>query len=111
MHAKDILFAIVKRQRGVTLPPLVERKHGEGALDKLTSGIYEIMAYGEGIKKFLPKPLVSSGSSKAENAQTSTSQVIVNPQVPSVLNFDLSAMQATIQKNVDVAIYLSRIPF
>ena len=46
-YAKDILFAIVKRRRGVTLPPLVERKHGEGALDKLTSDIYEIMAYGE----------------------------------------------------------------
>ena len=88
----------------MTLPPLVERKHGEGALDKLTSDIYEIMAYGEGIRESLPKSLVSSGSSKAENAQTSTSQVIVNSQVPSVLSFDLSAMQATIQKDVDVAI-------
>ena len=88
----------------MTLPPLVERKHGEGALGKLTSDISEIMAYGEGIRESLPKSLVSSGSSKAENAQTSTSQVIVNSQVPSVLNFNLSAMQATIQKDVDVAI-------
>ena len=48
--------------------------------------------------------MVSSGSSKAENAQTSTSQVIVNSHVPSVLNLDLSAMQTTIQKDVDVAI-------
>ena len=88
----------------MTLPPLVERKHGEGALDKLTSDIYEIMAYGKGIRESLPKSLVSPGSSKAENAQTSTSQVIVNSQVPSVLNFDLSAMQATIQKDVNVAI-------
>ena len=62
------------------------------------------MVYGEGIRESLPKSLVSSGSSKAENAQMSTSQVIVNSQVPSVLNFDLSAMQATIKKTVDVAI-------
>ena len=63
-YAKHILFAIVKRRRGVTLPSLVERKHGEGALDKLGSDIYEIMAYGEGIRESFPKSLVSSGSSK-----------------------------------------------
>ena len=82
----------------MTLPSLMECKHGEGALDRLSSDIYKIMAYGEGIRESLPKYLVSSGSSKVENAQTSSSQVIVNSQVPSVLNSDLSAMQATIQK-------------
>ena len=75
----------------------------EMALDKLSSDIYEIMAYGEGIRESLPKSSVSFGSSKAENAQTSSSQVIVNSQVPSVLNSDLSAMEATIQKDVNVA--------
>ena len=50
-YAKDILFAIIKRRRGATLPSLVERKHGERALDKLSSDIYEIMAYGEGIRE------------------------------------------------------------
>ena len=73
------------------------------ALDKLSSDIYEIMAYGEGIRESLPKSSVSFASSKAENAQTSSSQVIVNSQVPSVLNSDLSAMEATIQKDVNVA--------
>ena len=73
-------------------------------MDKLSNDIYEIMAYGEGIRESLPKSLVSSGSSVAESAQTSSSQVIVNYQVPSVLNSDLSPMQATIQKDVKVAI-------
>ena len=29
-YVKDILFAIVKRRKGVTLPSLVESKHGGG---------------------------------------------------------------------------------
>ena len=71
-YVKDILFANVKRRRGVTLP------------DKLSGDIYEIMAYGEGIRESLPKSLVSSGSSKVEYTQMPSSQVIVNSQVSSV---------------------------
>ena len=33
----------------------VERKHGEGDLEKLSGDIYEVMVYGEGIRESLPK--------------------------------------------------------
>ena len=70
----------MERQRGVTLPSLMDHKHGEEAFDKLSSDICGIMAYGEGIRGSLQKSLVSSGSSKAGNTKTSSSQVIVNSQ-------------------------------
>ena len=76
-YVKDILFAIVKRRREVTLPALLERKHGEGGLDKLSSDmkLWRMEKVSENPSQNLWFYLAVR---KQKTAQTSSSQVIVN---------------------------------
>ena len=59
---RDILYSIVKRRKGLTLPNLIERKQTEDVKEKLVKDSYDIFAFVEGIKDNRPKqPLSTSG--------------------------------------------------
>ena len=57
---RDILYCIVKRRKGLTLPNLFEWKQTEGVKEKLVKDIYDIFAFGDGIKDNLLKQLLSA---------------------------------------------------
>ena len=65
---RGILYCIVKRRKGLTLPNLIERKQTEGVKEKLVKDIYDIFAFGEGIKDNLPKQLLSTSGRQQEVA-------------------------------------------
>ena len=65
---RDILYCTVKRRKGLTLPNLIERKQTEGVKEKLVKDIYDIFAFGEGIKDNLPKQLLSTSGRQQEVA-------------------------------------------
>ena len=57
-YARDLLFAIAKRKKMLNSSyTLVERKAGEGLIDKLVKDIYKIFSYCEGGSESLPKSL------------------------------------------------------
>ena len=63
-----ILYCIVKCRKGLTLSNLIERKQIEGVKEKLVKDIYDIFAFGEGIKDNLPKQLLSTSGRQQEVA-------------------------------------------
>ena len=65
---RDILYSVVKRRKGRTLPNLTERKQTEGLREKLVKDIYDTFAFGEGIKDNLSKQLLSTSGRQQEVA-------------------------------------------
>ena len=93
-YTRDLLFAVMRRKRKLNpSKTLVERKTGEGSIDKLLKDVYEIFSYCEGGRESLPKSLLKDNGQTAFDAEEFAASV--QETIKTTLELSLTDIKAS----------------